>query len=59
MERLVILKNPIQALGNLAFSMFMELGRIALFFKGFVLTFSLPLQITKIKQQISRKLLCS
>jgi len=44
MDRLVILKNPILALGSWVFSMIMELGRIALFFlKGFVLIFSLPL----------------
>ena len=52
MERLVILKNPILALGSRTFSMIMELGRIALLLlKGFVLIFSLPLQISKIKPQ--------
>jgi hypothetical protein len=53
MERLVILKNPILALGSRIFSMIMALGRIVLFLlKGFVLIFSLPLQISKIKPQI-------
>ena len=48
MERLVILKNPVLALGSRTVSMVMTLGRIALFFfKGFVLIFSLPLQILK------------
>ena len=53
METLVILKNPVLALGSRTINMIMGLGRIALFFfKGFVLIFSLPLQISKIKQQI-------
>jgi len=53
MERLVILKNPVMALGAMTVNMVLELGRIFLFFiKGFSLIFSLPLQISKIKQQI-------
>ncbi len=53
MERLVILKNPVMALGSRAIDLVMELGRVALFFfKGFVFIFLPPLQILKIKQQI-------
>jgi phospholipid/cholesterol/gamma-HCH transport system permease protein len=53
MARLVILKNPISALGSRTVNMIMEMGRIAIFFsKGFVLIFFLPLQISKIMQQI-------
>ena len=53
MELLVILKNPVLALGSRTVRMLMELGRIALFFSnGFILLFFPPLQISKIKQQI-------
>ena len=53
MELLVILKNPVLALGSRTVRMLMELGRITLFFSnGFILLFFPPLQISKIKQQI-------
>ncbi len=53
MELLVILKNPVLALGSRTINMVMEIGRVALFFsKGFVLIFYLPLQVSKIKQQV-------
>ena len=45
------LENPVLALGSRTVSMIMDLGRIAQFIlKGFVLIFSLPLRISKIKQ---------
>ncbi len=53
MERLVILKNPVMALGSHTVKLVLELGRTALFFfKGFILIFFLPLQVSKIKQQV-------
>jgi len=53
MERLVILKNPVMALGSRAVKLVMEPGRVSLFLvKGFVLIFFPPFQISKIKQQI-------
>ena len=53
MDVIVTLKTPIAALGRFALEAVSELGRIALFFyKGFILIFSLPLQLTKIKQQV-------
>ncbi len=53
MERLVILKNPVLALGSRTVRLIMEFGRIALFFsKGFILIFFPLLPISKIKQQI-------
>jgi phospholipid/cholesterol/gamma-HCH transport system permease protein len=53
MERFVILKNPVSQLGIKTIDLTMELGRSALFFfNGFILIFSLPLQFSKIKQQI-------
>ena len=53
MERLVILKNPVMALGNRTIKLVMELGRVTLFFvKGFVLIFFPPFQVSKIMQQI-------
>lgn len=53
MERLVILRNPVLILGRWTINMVLELGRLAMFFfKGFFLIFYLPLQFSKIKQQI-------
>ena len=53
MELLNTLKNPTVALGHYTIAFIQDLGRIALFFaKGFVLIFSLPLQINKALQQI-------
>jgi phospholipid/cholesterol/gamma-HCH transport system permease protein len=45
--------NPVAALGRYTIIFVQDLGRIALFFiKGFVLIFSLPLQINKVLQQV-------
>jgi phospholipid/cholesterol/gamma-HCH transport system permease protein len=53
MELHTALKNPVVALGHYTIIFIKDLGRIALFFvKGFVLIFSLPLQINKVLQQI-------
>ena len=53
MELRTALKNPTVAVGRYTIAFIQDLGRIALFFvKGFVLIFSLPLQIDKILQQI-------
>ena len=53
MELLVNLKSPLATLGRHAIGMAQDLGRIALFFfKGFILIFYPPIQISKIKQQI-------
>ncbi len=47
------LKNPVVALGHHTIVFIQDLGRVAVFFtKGFVLIFSLPLQINKVLQQI-------
>jgi phospholipid/cholesterol/gamma-HCH transport system permease protein len=47
------LKNPTIAVGRYSINFIQDLGRIALFFmKGFVLIFSLPLQINKVLQQV-------
>jgi phospholipid/cholesterol/gamma-HCH transport system permease protein len=47
------LKNPTIAVGRYTINFIQDLGRIALFFmKGFVLIFSLPLQINKVLQQV-------
>ncbi|MBW2437396.1 MAG: ABC transporter permease [Desulfobacterales bacterium] len=53
MELHTALKNPTIALGRYTIGFIQDLGRIALFFvKGFVLIFSLPLQINKVLQQV-------
>ena len=53
MELRTALKSPVIALGHYSIIFIQDLGRIALFFiKGFVLIFSLPLQISKVLQQI-------
>jgi phospholipid/cholesterol/gamma-HCH transport system permease protein len=53
MELLVVIKSPLIALGRYTMVFVQDLGRIALFFfKGFILIFSLPLQINKILMQI-------
>lgn len=53
MELRTALKNPTVALGRYTIAFIQDLGRIALFFvKGFVLIFSMPLQIDKVLQQI-------
>ena len=53
MELRTALKNPTVALGRYTIAFIQDLGKIALFFvKGFVLIFSLPLQIDKVLQQI-------
>jgi len=53
MELPVPIKSPFIALGHYALVFVQDLGRIALFFlKGFVLIFSLPLQLNKILQQV-------
>ena len=53
MEYQSSLKNPVIALGHYTVVFIQDLGRIALFFvKGFVLIFSLPLQINKVLHQI-------
>ncbi len=53
MELHTALKNPMIALGRYSINFIQDLGRIALFFtKGFVLIFSLPLQINKVLQQV-------
>jgi phospholipid/cholesterol/gamma-HCH transport system permease protein len=53
MDFLVTLKSPVSALGREAISLIKDLGRIFLFFcKGFLYIFHLPLQISKLKQQI-------
>jgi phospholipid/cholesterol/gamma-HCH transport system permease protein len=53
MELRTTLKNPVIALGRYCIIFIQDLGRVALFFiKGFVLIFSLPLQINKVLQQI-------
>ena len=53
MEMLSAIKNPLVALGHYTVVFIRDLGRIVLFFlKGFVLIFSLPLQINKILQQV-------
>ena len=46
MDLLVVIKNPLIAMGRYTMVFVQDLGRIALFFfKGFILIFSLPLQI--------------
>ena len=53
MELHTALKSPVTAVGHFTLVFIKDLGRIALFFgKGFVLIFSLPLQINKILHQI-------
>ncbi|MEW6670979.1 MAG: MlaE family lipid ABC transporter permease subunit [Thermodesulfobacteriota bacterium] len=53
MEPIAILKAPLSALGRMAVSFIQEMGRIALFFfKGFILIFSFPFQLSKIVQQV-------
>jgi phospholipid/cholesterol/gamma-HCH transport system permease protein len=53
MELHPALKNPVVALGHYTIVFIQDLGRVAVFFtKGFVLIFSLPLQIDKVLQQI-------
>ena len=53
MELHTALKNPTIALGRYTIGFIQDLGRIALFcVKGFVLIFSLPLQINKVLQQV-------
>lgn len=53
MELLAAIKNPLVALGHYTMAFVMDLGRIVLFFlKGFILIFTLPLQINKILQQV-------
>ena len=53
MELPVPIKSPFIALGHYVLVFVQDLGRIALFFlKGFVLIFSLPLQLNKILQQV-------
>jgi phospholipid/cholesterol/gamma-HCH transport system permease protein len=53
MDFIVTLKAPISAFGRYALGVVQELGKVALFFiKGFILIFFLPLQISKIKQQV-------
>ncbi|MDM8551748.1 ABC transporter permease [Desulfobacterales bacterium HSG2] len=53
MSQIAVMKNPLSALGRRSISMIQEMGRIAIFFyRGFVHMFSLPLQISKIVQQI-------
>lgn len=52
MELHAALKNPVVTLGHHTIVFIQDLGRIALFFmKGFVLIFSLPLQLNKVIQQ--------
>jgi phospholipid/cholesterol/gamma-HCH transport system permease protein len=53
MNLTVSLKNPITAIGRQVIIFIQDLGRIFLFFfKGFAQIFYLPLQITKIMQQV-------
>ncbi len=53
MESHPALKNPVVALGRYTIVFIQDLGKIAMFFiKGFVLIFSLPLQINKVLQQV-------
>ncbi len=53
MQLRTALKNPTVALGQYTITFIQDLGRIALFFlKGFLLIFSMPLQINKVLQQI-------
>ncbi len=53
MESHPALKNPVVALGRYTIVFIQDLGKIAVFFiKGFVLIFSLPLQINKVLQQV-------
>ena len=53
MDRLVILKNPLMALGSRTVDLVLELGRVALFFiKGFSLIFWPPVKFSKIMQQV-------
>ena len=53
MDFLITLKSPISTLGRQFIVIIQDLGRIFLFFcEGFILIFTLPLQITKFKQQI-------
>ncbi|MGD8992011.1 MAG: ABC transporter permease [Desulfobacterales bacterium] len=53
MELRTAVKNPTVALGRYTIDFIQNLGKIAVFFgKGFVLIFSLPLQIDKVLQQI-------
>ncbi len=53
MELQTALKSPVAALGRYTILFIQDLGRIALFFvKGFMLIFSLPLQINKVLQQV-------
>ncbi len=53
MQLRTALKNPTVALGHYTITFIQDMGRIALFFlKGFLLIFSIPLQINKVLQQI-------
>jgi len=53
MTHLAIAIIPFNALGRLTILLIQEMGRIGTFlFKGFVLIFSLPLQISKVIQQV-------
>ena len=48
-----IIGNPLSAIGRLAISVNLELGRMVIFlFRGFIHIFSLPLQISKIIHQV-------
>ena len=53
MERLAVIFVPFNALGRLTVFFIQEMGRIGnFFFNGFIHIFSLPLQISKVIQQI-------
>lgn len=53
MTILAMVKAPVPALGRITISLIQETGRISIFFfRGFSLIFSLPLQISKIIEQV-------
>jgi hypothetical protein len=53
MDLLVTLKNPLSTLGNRTLGFVTELGCVTVFFpKGFALIFFIPIQVSKIMQQV-------